>query len=93
MKTQSINTNPYQPQITTSRTIKEVDPSEKYIVEPMFKNLVKNIKKFNGKRLTYKSTTVGNGKTFEMFKDNVLITKIYLLCDRNGWTLSVTDFK
>jgi len=91
MKTQ--NTNSEIPQIAKSSVMAEGSHGELYILDNRFKNICKNIKKFNGSRLTYKTTKVGNGKTFEVFHNERLHTKIYLLSDRNGWSIERTTFR
>jgi len=72
--------------------IEEVGIGQKHIVEERFNKIRKNIKKFNGGLLKYKTVNLGNGKRFQVMYNGVIHTELTLLTDRYTHTLYRTTY-
>lgn len=62
-------------------------------LEKHYKRIVSNTRKFNGSLCTYKTVKSANGKQFKISYKGSLIREISFLSDRNGWEVSVTNYK
>ncbi len=68
-------------------------PGNLYKIDAMFKNVVKNTKRFNKGFLTYELKRVANGKQFYGYRNGHLLIEWSLLSDKYGYDLVVTTYK